>query len=329
MAVYTQVSSEALSGFLARYDVGDLVSAKGIAEGVENSNYLVETTRDRFILTLYEKRVEAGDLPYFMALLDHLAAKGLLVPPAIKDRSGTAIQSLEGRPACLIKFLSGVSVSHPTPAQADAAGAALGQMHSALADFTLDRPNSMGAQAWLAMLEQCGRDLDRIEPGLHDRVAEALDQVLARWPVDLPVSTIHADLFPDNVLMLDDEVTGLIDFYFASTDIRVYDLAVMHGAWSFDATGADFFPQIGHALIDGYRRTFGLVDAELAALPVLAQGASLRFLLSRAWDWLNTPADAMVTRKDPLAYLRRYDFYRTLDPALTAQAATALDPFAA
>lgn len=330
VAVYTQVPAESLAAFLARYDVGELVSAKGIAEGVENSNYLVDTTKGRFILTLYEKRVDAGDLPYFMDLLAHLDAKGLKVPPAIPDRTGVTIQTLEGRPACLIKFLSGVSVSHPTPAQASAAGAALGQMHRAVEDFPLDRVNSMGAKTWAALFERCGRDLDQIEPGLYDRVSEALEGVLSRWPTDLPTSAIHADLFPDNVLMLGDEVTGLIDFYFASTDIRAYDLAVMHGAWAFDASGTEFMPAVGRAVIDGYDRAFGLSDPERAALPVLAQGAALRFLLSRAWDWLNTPVGAMVTRKDPLAYLKRYDFYRSFDPALTrlADDARLMEPFA-
>ncbi|WP_066797500.1 homoserine kinase [Sphingomonas soli] len=314
MAVYTQVSAEALGAFLARFDVGQLVSAKGIAEGVENSNYLVDTTTSRFILTLYEKRVAADDLPYFMALLDHLAAKGLPVPPAVKDRSGTEIHELEGRPACLIRFLPGVSVTTPTPAQAEAAGAALGRMHAALSDFTLDRPNTMGVDTWQAQFERCGRDLDTIQPGLFDSVARALERILARWPRHLPTSAIHADLFPDNVLMLGDEVTGLIDFYFACTDIRAYDFAVTHGAWAFDATGRHYDPAIGKALLRGYP----LGGEERTALPILAEGAALRFLLSRAWDWLNTPADALVTRKDPLAYLRRLDFYATNGDALFA-----------
>jgi homoserine kinase type II len=243
MAVYTQVSAEALGDFLTRYDVGELVSAKGIAEGVENSNYLVETTRDRFILTLYEKRVNVDELPYFMALLDHLAAAGLSVPPAIKDRAGIAIQQLEGRPACLIKFLSGVSLSHPTPAQAEAAARAMADMHAAVADFPLDRPNSMGVDTWRPLFERCGRSLDDIAPGLYDDLAVALDHVTANWPgAGFDRSAIHADLFPDNVLMLGDQVTGLIDFYFACTDMRIYDLAVMHSAWSFDATGSSSTP---------------------------------------------------------------------------------------
>ena len=313
MAVYTQVSAEALARFLAGFDHGELLSAKGIAEGVENSNYLVDTTSGRFILTLYEKRVDAGDLPFFLAMLDHLAERGNLVPRALPDRKGVAIHQLEGRPACLIEFLAGVSVSHPTPTQALAAGAAMGRMHQALTDFTPVRANSMGVDTWRPLFERCGRDLDGIAPGLYDEVGFALDRVLAAWPDHLPTATIHADLFPDNVLMLGNQVTGLIDFYFACTDIRVYDLAIMHSAWSFDSAGRDYHSEIGDALLRGYESRFPLSDFERAAFPRLASGACIRFALSRAWDWLNTPADAMVTRKDPLAYIRRLAHY---DPAL-------------
>lgn len=318
MAVYTQVSAEALAQFLARFDYGELVSAKGIAEGVENSNYLVDTTSGRFILTLYEKRVSADDLPFFMAMLDHLAARGNLVPRALPDRDGTVIHQLEGRPACLIEFLSGVSVSHPTAAQAHAAGAAMGRMHAGLADFGLERPNTLGPDGWTGLLARCGRDLDSISAGLFERVSASLDRVVAAWPADLPRAAIHADLFPDNVLMLGDRVTGLIDFYFACTDIRAYDLAVMHSAWAFDVHGAPCPPGVGAGLIAGYEEAFGLSAAERAALPTLAQGACVRFLLTRAWDWLNTPADALVTRKDPLAYLRRLEHYHQEGAALFA-----------
>lgn len=316
MAVYTPVSAEILAGFLARYDVGELVSVKGIAEGVENTNYLVDTTTGRFILTLYEKRVDGGDLPYFMALLDHLATRGCPVPPAIKDRDGVAIQTLEGRPACLIQFLPGVSVTHPTPTQALAAGTALGEMHAALADFPLERANSMGFATWQSLLDRCGRDLDSIAPGLHHDLTVALADLAATWARDpLPRSTIHADLFPDNMLMRGDTVGGLIDFYFACTDIRVYDLAVMHAAWAFDATGMTFDAAVGDALIAGYARHFPLSQDERSAFNDLAIGACIRFTLSRAWDWLNTPADALVTRKDPLAFWRRVKVY---DPNLAS-----------
>jgi homoserine kinase type II len=314
MAVYTQVSAEALAALLDLYEVGSLVSAKGIAEGVENSNYLVDTTDNRFILTLYEKRVDSGDLPFFMALLDHLADKGLPVPRAIRDRAGRQIQQVAGRPACLIEFLPGVSVSHPTPAQSRAAGAALGQMHAALADFTPERPNVLGPAGWHDLAARCGADLDRISPGLGKRVAEELNWLDRNWPAELARSVIHADLFPDNVLMRGASVTGMIDFYFACTDVRAWDVAVTHSAWCFENDGSDFHADRAAALIAGYDETFGLAAAERAAFAALARGSCLRFMLTRAWDWLNTPADALVTRKDPLAFLRRLDFYRDASP---------------
>ena len=310
MAVYTHVPAEALETLLAGYDVGTLVSAKGIAEGVENSNYLVETTGGRYILTLYEKRVAADDLPFFFALLDHLAAAGSPVPPAIPDRQGRLIQQVEGRPACLIRFLPGVSLSTPTPAQARAAAVEMGRMHRALESFTGTRPNSLGVDSWTPLLDRCGQAIDSIHAGLHDEIAAGLDGVLPFWSTDAPRSVIHADLFPDNVLMLGDTVTGLIDFYFACTDLRLYDLAVMHTSWSFDAGGSRYDAGVGHALLDGYAEAFGLTGHDRASLPVLCMGACIRFALTRAWDWLNTPADALVTRKDPLAYTRRLAFYQ-------------------
>ncbi|MBB5687070.1 homoserine kinase [Sphingobium boeckii] len=310
MAVYTQVSAEEMGVLLARYDAGTLVSAKGIAEGVENSNYLVDTTTDRFILTLYEKRVDVGDLPFFMKLLDHLADAGNPVPRAIKDKQGVQIQQVAGRSACLIEFLSGVSVSHPTAPQARAAGAALGQMHKALDGFEGARPNTMGIGDWHALAARCGDDLDAIAPGLGARVADELTYLDQHWPTDLPRSVVHADLFPDNVLMLGDQVTGVIDFYFACTEIRAWDVAVTHAAWCFENDGSGFHRDRSDALIAGYEDSHGLSPEERAAFIALARGACLRFLLTRAWDWLNTPADAMVTRKDPLAFLRRLDFYR-------------------
>jgi homoserine kinase type II len=309
MAVYTQVPAEELEALLARYGVGALVSAKGIAEGVENSNYLVDTAGGRFILTLYEKRVDEADLPFFIALLDHLAASGSPVPRALRDGEGRQIQRVAGRPACLIEFLPGVSVTRPTPVQAHAAGAALGRMHVALRSFEGRRPNSLGPEGWHALADRCGAQLDQIAPGLRARVADELAWLDAHWPAALPRSVVHADLFPDNVLMLGDRVTGLIDFYFSCTEVRAWDLAVMHAAWCFSADGTHYDAALGDALIAGYEAEHPLLAEERAAFPALARGACLRFLLTRAWDWLNTPADALVTRKDPLAFLARLDHY--------------------
>jgi homoserine kinase type II len=306
MAVYTRVAAQEIEALLTRYDAGTLVAIKGIAEGIENTNYRVDTSRGRYILTLYEKRVDEADLPFFIALLDHLSARGCRVPSILTDREDIAIQRVAGRPACLIEFLPGHAVDRPTPDQTHAAGGALGRMHGSLADFTLTRPNPLGPAGWASLAQRCGGDLDTIAPGLRERVARELAFLTESWPDHLPRAVIHADLFPDNVLMEGDRVTGLIDFYFACTDIRAWDLAVMHAAWSFVP---EYDAVIGDNLIAGYESEHPLTPDERTAFPILARGACLRFLLTRAWDWLNTPADALVTRKDPLAFLTRLDHY--------------------
>jgi homoserine kinase type II len=310
MAVYTQVSAEAASALLARYDVGKLTAIKGIAEGVENSNFIVETDKSRFILTLYESRTNPADLPYFHDLLAHLHAQGCRVPRFIEDREGRWLQDVAGRKACLIEFLSGVSVSEPAPLVARNVGQALGAMHAALYGFEQSRPNPLGVADWRPLFDRCNPvEREKLLPGLSKRIAQECDYLEHNWPVDLPISAIHADLFPDNVLTLNDEVTGLIDFYFACSDARAYDLAVTHAAWSFSSDGGGYRPEIGDAIVTGYSSRVRLVPEELGSLTILARGACLRFLLTRLYDWINTPPGAMVSRKDPLAFLRRLDHY--------------------
>jgi homoserine kinase type II len=319
MAVYTQLGAEVLASLIAEFDVGALRSAKGIAEGVSNSNWLIETSgKDeggaRFILTMYEKRLETSDLPFFLGLLDHLAERGCPVPRTIHDRQGNAYRFLDGKAVALIEFLPGVSVSEPTPAQARAVGGALAQVHLAAADFAGSRANGLGLTEWRALADACGHDgLASIDPALAGLVEREMAVLAREWPDNLPHSVIHADLFPDNVLMLDDKVTGLIDFYFACTDITAYDVAVTHAAWCFDADGSNFNPALSAALLAGYEAVRPLSPQERAALPLLARGAAMRFLMTRAFDWMNTPEGAMVTRKDPMAFARRLQFYA--DPA--------------
>ncbi|MDT7933337.1 MAG: homoserine kinase [Sphingomonadaceae bacterium] len=304
MAVYTRVPASELKAFLERYDVGEAVSFAGIAEGVENSNFLLGTTRGRYILTLYEKRVAAADLPYFLSLMRHAAERGVPTARPVPDRAGEPLRTLCGRPAALIEFLDGAWTPTPTPQQAGAAAAALGRFHRATADFPLRRRNALGPKGWAELAARIGGRADEIAPGLDATIAGERAMLDRIWPATLPIATTHADLFPDNVLFLDGAVSGLIDFYFACTELRAYDLAVMLVSWAFDA-GDRFLPEHADALIEGYHRAHGLLPSELSALPVLARGACLRFLLTRAWDWLNTPADALVTRKDPLSFARR------------------------
>lgn len=313
MAVYTHLGAEDLARLIAHYDVGDLVSAKGIAEGVSNSNWLVETTGSgasgtRFILTLYERRIDYADLPYFLDLLDHLAGKACPVPRTMHDRSGASFRMVEGKAAALIEFLPGVSPTPPTPAQARELGAVLANLHLAAQDYPRTRANAMDFAATAAILDACGAPaLGTIDPTLpamldHARAAAALDLA------SLPRSQTHTDLFPDNVLMLGDRVTGLIDFYFACTGPMVLDLAVTHAAWCFDAANA-YRPDCGAALIDGYQSVRRLDPAERALFADVAKGACLRFVASRAEDWLDTPDDALVTRKDPMQFVDRWRFY--------------------
>lgn len=310
MAVYTHLGAEDLAALIAEYDVGDLVSAKGIAEGVSNSNWLVETTRDRFILTMYESRTELADLPFFLGLLDHLAAKHCPVPRTIHDRAGAAFRMIGEKAVALIEFLPGVSVDAPREAQARAVGAALASIHLASADFAGTRVNSLDLPGWSALIERCGPEgLAKIDPTLPALVEGEIAFLREAWPQDLPQSVIHADLFPDNVLMLGDRVSGLIDFYFACTDITAYDLAVTHAAWCFDTAGKAFAPDVAAALMAGYESVRRLSEAERTALPILARGAAMRFTATRAYDWLHTPDDALVTRKDPMAFARRSRFY--------------------
>lgn len=313
MAVYTHLGAEDLARLIAHYDVGDLVSAKGIAEGVSNSNWLVETTGSgesgtRFILTLYERRIDYADLPYFLDLLDHLAAHDCPVPRTMHDRDGASFRMVEGKAAALIEFLPGVSPTRPTPAQARELGAVLARLHLAARDFPRSRANAMDFAASAAILAACGAErLGTIHPDLpamldHARAAAALDLGA------LPQSQTHTDLFPDNVLMLGERVTGLIDFYFACTGPMVLDLAVTHAAWSFDGANG-YSPAIGSALIAGYESIRPLEPAERAIFAEVAKGACLRFVASRAEDWLDTPDDALVTRKDPMQFVARWRFY--------------------
>ena len=319
MAVYTQLGAEELAEIVAAFDVGTLISAKGIAEGVSNSNWLIETARGgeaatRFILTMYEQRMDTGELPFFLGLLDHLAARGCPVPRTIHDRAGRAFRFHQNKALALIEFLPGVSVSTPGAEQARAVGEALAKVHLAAADFAGERANRLGLADWQALANACGGEgLNAIHPELAGLVMRELEALARQWPQDLPRSVIHADLFPDNVLMLGNRVTGLIDFYFACNDITAYDVAVTHAAWCFSSDGRSFDPACSQALLAGYHAVRPLGRDEQAALPLLARGAAMRFLTTRAYDWMNTPQGALVTRKDPMAFARRLEFYA--DPA--------------
>ena len=309
MAVYTDVSDEELEAFIASYAIGALTSFKGIAEGVENSNYLVHTESGRYILTLYEKRVRPEDLPYFLALMEHLAARGITCPLPVQDRAGKTLKKLAGRPAALITFLEGLWVRRPGIEHCAGLGEALGQFHLAGQDFPMSRANSLSLPGWQALFGSIDSGADKVKPGLAGVIEKELRHLEKHWAGDLPQGVIHADLFPDNVFFLGDRLSGLIDFYFACNDMLAYDVAVCLNAWCFESDGS-FNVTKARALLEAYESVRPLTKAELDRLPMLARGAALRFLLTRTYDLLNTDANALVKTKDPNEYLRKLRFHQ-------------------
>jgi homoserine kinase type II len=311
MAVYTDVGVEELAAFLGAYDLGDLLAYKGIAEGVENSNFLLHTSRGYYILTLYEKRVAASDLPFFLALMEHLAARGLTCPQPVKNRAGETLGRLAGRPAAIVTFLDGMWIRRPSATHCAGLGRALAELHVAGADFSMTRANALSVAGWRSLYESAKDRADGVQGGLAAAIAAELELLAASWPRDLPQGVIHADLFPDNVFFLGDRLSGLIDFYFACTDTLAYDVAICLNAWCFEPDHA-YNVTKGRALLQAYAAKRALSAAERAALPLLARGAATRFLLTRLVDWLNVPAGALVKPKDPLEYYRKLRFHQAV-----------------
>jgi homoserine kinase type II len=312
MAVYTDVAADELAEFLKHYDIGELMSYKGIAEGVENSNFLLHTTAGSFILTLYEKRVERSDLPFFLGLMTHLAARGIDCPQPLNNRSGEALSTLAGRPAAIINFLEGVWPRKPTALHCAGVGQALAKMHLAGRDFKVSRANALSVSGWRPLFEQAAPRADEVQHGLGAFIGAELDYLEGNvWPKDLPSGVIHADLFPDNVFFLGEKLSGIIDFTFACDDMLAYDVAICLNAWCFESD-CSFNVTKARAFLNAYGRERPLSEAEQNALPLLARGAALRFLLTRLVDFLNVPAGALVQPKDPLEYVRKLRFHQSV-----------------
>ena len=314
MAVYTDITEGELEAFLREYEIGTLMSYKGIAEGSENSNFLLHTSGGTFILTLYERRVEASDLPFFLGLMQHLAQKGVSCPLPVVRRDGGMIGSLAGRPAAIITFLEGVWVRRPKAGHCRELGKALAELHVAGRDFPLSRPNALSVAGWHALWAAARPRADEVEPGLAAEVDADFAAIDGNWPIDLPSGVIHADLFPDNVFFLGEKLSGLIDFYFACNDLYAYDLATCLNAWCFEKDHS-FNLTKGTALLAGYQSVRPLEPAERAALPLLARGSALRFMLTRLYDWLTIPDGALVQKRDPHEYIRRLRFQRGIRSA--------------
>jgi homoserine kinase type II len=311
MAVYTDVVAEELAAFLAGYDIGELLAYKGIAEGVENSNFLVHTRRGNFILTLYERRVAAADLPFFLGLMEHLAQRGITCPQPVKNKKGEVLGKVAGRPAAIITFLDGMWIRRPSAAHCAALGTALAKLHLAGLDFAGKRANALSVDGWRALYDNCGARANEVQHDLQQLLAGELAHLERMWPRDLPQGVIHADLFPDNVFFLGDRLSGLIDFYFACTDALAYDVAICLNAWCFE-TDHSYNVTKGRNLLQAYAAVRPLAAQERQALPLLARGAALRFLLTRLVDWFDVPPGALVRPKDPVEYVRKLRFHQAV-----------------
>jgi len=309
MAVYTDISDTELEAFLADYELGRPLSFKGIAEGVENSNFLLETASGRFILTVYERRVRAADLPFFLGLMEWLAARGYPSAAPVADRAGRTVKLLRGKPAAIVAFLPGLSARRPTIAHCREAGEGLAWLHLTAKGFAQRRENDLGHLAWAGLAGRLTEAADTLKPGLAAVIDDDVGDLARLWPSGLPEGIIHADYFPDNVFFRDGRFAGTIDFYFAAWDTLAYDIGVALNAWCFEADGS-FNVTAARAFVDGYQRRRRLSAAEKAALPLLARGAALRFFLTRLNDWGSTPAGALVRPKDPLEYERKLAVYR-------------------
>jgi homoserine kinase type II len=315
MAVYTDITDQELETFLADFDVGRAVAFKGIAEGVENSNFMLETSAGRYILTVYERRVKAEDLPFFLGLMQWLATHGYPSATPIADRSGATLKTLRGKPAALVAFLPGLSVRRPTVSHCREAGEGLAWLHRAAEGFPGHRVNSPGHASWRSLFSTLAAAADALKPGLAGVIQRDLDLFDRRWPQDLPEGIVHADYFPDNVFFVDGRFGATIDFYFAAWDQLAYDIGAAVNAWCFEADGS-FNLTRAEAFLEGYERRRRLTPEERAALPVLAHGAALRFFLTRLNDWTATPAGALVRPKDPLEYERKLAVHREGLPGL-------------
>ncbi len=302
MAVYTYINNQELTKHLNNYKIGKLKKFNEIKEGVENSNFKIETENKIYILTIYEKRVAQDDLPYFIDLMIHLSEKEFFSPNPIKSKSGKYIEKFKNKNSALISFLYGKQIISPKNSHCFELGKSLSQMHMATQDFKKFRQNSLGQESWKILFENCVRKKNLfLKKNEINLIYKTLSLLENHWPKHLPVGQIHGDLFKDNVFFHKNKVSGIIDFYFSCTDFLSYDLAVCINDWCFNKEG-EYLEKNTQSLIEGYEKIRRLDKNEIKSIPILTLGASVRFFLTRLYDWINTPQNANVNKKNPMEY---------------------------
>ncbi len=306
MAVYTDVTLKQAQQFLQKFDLSELTNIEQIKDGIENSNFILHTQSDRYILTLFEKRVLEAELPWFIALLTHLNNKQFPCPKPIPDKTAQTLKQLNQRPATIVSFLPGRCLeTNIQDNHCFQVGAMLAKLHVSAADFIPMRTNALGFQSWQDIFNKTAPSIDSIYSGWSAKMQHGLENLLENWPTNLPMGVCHADLFIDNVFFTDNQLTGIIDFYFACNDFWAYDIAITLLDWTYTKsnTEAVFHPNLAVQLLKGYQSVRSIEQQEYQALDSLAQGAAMRFLLTRCYDWVNTPKNALVKPKDPAEYM--------------------------
>tara|TARA_Y100000782_G_C10166574_1_gene257894 strand:- start:418 stop:1386 length:969 start_codon:yes stop_codon:yes gene_type:complete len=314
MAVYTKLSENNLKDFFSKYNLGKLLKFQGIQEGIENSNYFVKTDSGKFILTIYEKRVEEKDLPFFMGLMKNIFNENFPSPEPIINKNGNYITEIFGKKAAVVSFLEGTSKKNLTPGNCHEVGIYTAKLHTITKNLNIKRTNRLSVNSWRLIYRKIQRDCSKIYPDLTKIIERNLEVIEDQWPKNIPRGIIHADLFPDNIFFKGSKLTGIIDFYFSCYDFYALEIAICLNALCFEGKNENLSFNVTKAkkFIDGYSSIRKLTEEEKESLKILCHGAAMRFLLTRVFDYLNLTEDALVKIKDPVEYLKRLEFHNSV-----------------
>ena len=314
MAVYTKLSENNLKDFFSKYNLGKLLKFKGIQEGIENSNYFVKTDSGKFILTVYEKRVEEKDLPFFMGLMKNIFNENFPSPEPIINKNGNYITEIFGKKAAVVSFLEGTSKKNLTPGNCHEVGIYTAKLHMITKNLNIKRTNRLSVNSWRLIYRKIQKDCSKIYPDLTKIIERNLEVIEDKWPKNIPRGIIHADLFPDNIFFKGNKLTGIIDFYFSCYDFYALEIAICLNALCFEGKNENLSFNVTKAkkFIDGYSSIRKLTEEEKESLKILCHGAAMRFLLTRVFDYLNLTEDALVKIKDPVEYLKRLEFHNSV-----------------
>jgi len=311
MAVYTKLSADELKDFFFKYDLGKLINHKEIKEGIENTNYFTQTENGKFILTLYEKRVDEKDLPFFISLMKNLFDKNFPCPNPIINKNGNYISEIKNKKAAVISFLNGTAKKILNPNECYQVGIYAAKLHSITKDLTGKRKNKLSVNSWKEIYKKIRNDCSKIHKNLPKIIEKNLTEIENNWPKNIPSGIIHADLFPDNIFFNGNKLSGIIDYYFSCYDYYAFEIAICLNALCFEGQNQNLSFNVTKAkkFIDGYSSIRSLTEEEKKSLKVLCQGAAIRFLLTRVFDYLNLTEGAIVKIKDPVEYLKRLEFH--------------------